>query len=251
MYDVVILGMGYLGRPLAQRLSAAGMRVDATRSRVDGADQALPWRVQPFDLQHFQAAHPALAGWETAATWVCLLPPSCCDDYVARLGEWLAWARACGVAHVVYSSSISVYGDAVRVCDEHSAPDPQTESARRVWAAEQAFVHSGVPHVSILRLGGLYSAIRHPLHSLLKRQNHPGAQQPVNMIGQDAAVNALQRAIATPAGIRIRNIVEAGHPSKQAFYAAEAKCLGLPEPSFDPNDMRGGKMVHSLYRDED
>ena len=249
MYDVVILGMGYLGRPLAQRLSAAGMRVGATRSRVDEADQALPWRVRAFDLQDFQAAHPALADWASAATWVCLLPPSCCADYVARLGEWLAWVHTCGAVHVVYSSSISVYGDAVRVCDEDSVPEPQTESARRVWAAEQAFVCSGVPHVSILRLGGLYSASRHPLHSLLKRSNHAGVHQPVNMIGQDAAVAALQRAIATPAGIRIRNIVETPHPSKQAFYATEAKRLGLPEPSFDLQDQRSGKMVHSLYHD--
>ena len=140
-------------------------------------------------------------------------------------------------------------GNEAGLCNEASTLNPHAASAEKVLAAEQLFLNSGIAHIDILRLGGLYSASRHPLTSLLKKSRIGGAQQPVNMLHQESAVAALLHAAAHPAGVRIRNIVSPAHPPKHAFYRAEAAKLGLPEADFDMADTRGGKIVASLYND--
>lgn len=248
--DCAILGMGYLGRPLAEKMFEGGSRVSALKQRITSDDINLPVNLHAADLNDkrvFQADF-----WQTWAdkpVWFCLLPPSAVADYPAVLAGWLQLARHFGIGHIVYSSSTSVYGDAVRECGEHTPPDPQTESARKVRQAEELLLGSGIANIDILRLGGLYCAERHPLHSLLKRKYLAGAHQPVNMLHRSRAVAALHRAAATPAGLRIRNIVEPQHPPKHEFYRAEAAKLGLPEPEFDTTDRRGGKTVHTVYDD--
>lgn len=248
--NCAILGMGYLGRPLAERMFENGSRVSALKRRFTSDDINLPVSLHAADLNDAQVFREDF--WQTWAdkpVWFCLLPPSAVAAYPAVLAGWLQLARRFGIGHIVYAGSTSVYGDAVRECSEHTPPSPQTESARKVRQAEEMLLESGIANIDILRLGGLYCAERHPLHSLLKRPHLAGAHQPVNMLHRSRAVSALHRAACTPKGLRIRNIVEPQHPPKHKFYRAEAAKLGLPEPVFDMADTRGGKTVHTVYDD--
>ena len=155
------------------------------------------------------------------------------------------------VRHIVYLSSVGVFGARQGLCDENTLPEPDTASGRAVLAAEQIWQTSGVAHVDILRLGGLYAAERHPIFSLL-RQEKPSAQakQPANRIHRDAAVAAIERAIARPSSVRIRHIVEADYLTKQDFYAREAAKLGVPVPRLaDDMPEHSGKRVVSCWKD--
>ncbi|OSI36196.1 NAD-dependent epimerase/dehydratase family protein [Neisseria dumasiana] len=248
--DCAILGMGYLGKALAEKLFEQGSRVAAVKKTLTSDDINLPVELNIADLNDpniFQTAF--WQKWADKLVWICLLPPSSAEHYAPMLRQWLALAVQYGVRHVIYSSSTGVYGDKARACNEQSMPDPQTGSARKVLEAEQVFLNSGIPNIDILRFGGLYSADRHPLNSLLKRSGITGAEQPVNMVHKDFAVAALHHAVCTPGGVRIRNIIEPRHPSKREFYHAEALKLGLPEPDYDPTDTNGGKTVDTIYDD--
>ena len=248
--DCAILGMGYLGRPLAEKLFERGSRVSALKKTLTSDDINLPVDLTAADLNDAAVFQTAFGqAWADKPAWVCLLPPSSVERYAEVVAQWLALAAQYGVRHVVCAGSTGIYGNRVRVCDESGAPEPQTESARKLLQAEQAFLDSGIDNIDILRFGGLYSAARHPLNSLLKRRRIAGARHPVNMVHQDLAVAALLHALCTPAGVRIRNIVEPAHPSKRDFYRAEAAKLGLPEPDFDEVDESGGKTVATLHRD--
>ncbi|MDO5639719.1 MAG: SDR family NAD(P)-dependent oxidoreductase [Neisseria sp.] len=249
--DAAILGLGYLGRPLAQKLYEQGAQVAALKRRLTSDDINLPIRLDCADLNDARVFQTAFwqQHWADKSIWFGLLPPSPLHDYEAVIRRWTALAVQFGVKHIVFASSIGVYGDDARECDEHSRPQPQTASAARSLAAECILTGSGIAHIDILRLGGLYSAERHPLHSLLKRSPVGGARKPVNMLHRDAAVAALRLAAATPSGIRIRNIVEPQHPPKHEFYRAEAAKLGLPAADFDLNDTGGGKTVHTAFDD--
>ena len=245
---VAILGLGYLGLPLADVLHRRGHPLLAARRSAP--PQPVPFALQTLDIGH-AAAHDWSA-WAAYPVWVCLLPPSGSPDYVAALGHWLRQARALGVRQVVYSSSISVYGAVQGHCDEHTPLAPQTDSARKVVAAEAAFLNSGVANVDVLRLGGLYSDCRHPLFSLQKKPLNGGGAQPVNMLSQQQAVAALLQAIEQPGGVRVRTLVAPQHPPKEQFYRAEAQRLGVAAPTFDPQDQTSdGKIVCSAYRDFD
>lgn len=248
--DCAILGMGYLGRPLAEKLHESGREVAALKRYITSDDVNLPIALDSVDLnQHALRDLNIWQTWRNKPVWICLLPPSALADYTGVLSSWLALAREYGVTHVIYGSSTSVYGNEERLCHEDTPLAPTGSSAEKVCAAEQLFLNSGMANIDILRFGGLYSAARHPLTSLLKRRNIAGAHQPVNMLHQDRAVAALVQAADSPAGVRIRNIVENSHPSKYLFYAQEARKLGLPAADFDMDDHQTGKTVISRFDD--
>jgi len=190
--DGAILGLGYLGLPLAQKLYERGSRVCAVKRSLTSDDINLPIRLDTADLNRPDVFQTAFwQHWADKPTWFCLLPPSPLAHYADTLKQWLALAEHMGVQHIVYTSSTSVYGNAVRVCDENTPPDPQTETAVQILAAEKILLAGRIPHIDILRLGGLYSATRHPLNRLLLKNNIRGGRQPVNVVHQDSAVAAL------------------------------------------------------------
>lgn len=251
MDTAAILGFGHLGRPLAETLYGKGFALAALKHRLGSDDVNLPLALTAADLNRpdvWQAPFWA-AEWADKTTWVCLLPPSPFADYAGLIGRWVGLADRFQVAHLVYGSSISVYGSAVRDCCEDTPPQPESASAARVLAAERLLWESAAEHVSILRLGGLYAAERHPVHHLLRRSPAAAPRAPANMLHRDRAVAALAQAVCRPNGRRIRNIVETPHPDRLDFYTREAAALGLPAPAFDPDDRSGGKRVFSRYTD--
>ncbi|WP_304335281.1 NAD-dependent epimerase/dehydratase family protein [Conchiformibius steedae] len=245
MHNTLIFGLGFLGKPLAEALWQNGVNVRAVKRHLTSDDINLPFALDTLDL----SPQSRLPAWKDYPTWVFLLPPSQVADYAQTLAALVQYAESAGVAQLVFGSSTSVYGSQARVCDEHSSLHPETASAHAIVAAEQSCLNSTVAHVDILRFGGLYAAERHPVYSLLKRQNNTGAHQPVNMVHRDIALAALVRAIQQPNGKRVRNIVEAQHPSKAEFYAAEAAKLCVAAPHFDLSDTRSGKTVVSVFDD--
>ena len=245
--DCAILGLGYLGLPLAQKLYEHGSRVAAVKRSLTSDDINLPIHLDTIDLNQdsaFQSANLArdTSFWRHHAdkpVWFCLLPPSSLTHYADTVKQWAELARACNVRHLIFTSSTSVYGDKVRECDETATSDPQTESAHQILAAEQYLLDSGVPNIDILRLGGLYCAERHPVSLLVQKQNIPGGNQPVNIVHRDIAVETLFQTALKPNGKRLKNIIEPRHPTRREFYTEEAAKLGLPAPDFAPDDSRG------------
>lgn len=244
--DCAILGLGYLGRPLAQKLYENGSRIAAVKRRLTSDDINLPIQLDAVDLNRPNAFQTALPHWADKPTWFCLLPPSSLNDYTATLQQWLQSAESLGVQHIIFTGSTSVYGDEVRECDETAPPNPQTDSAKQIAAVENLLLDSRIPNVDILRLGGLYSAERHPVTRLVLKRNISGGRQPVNVVHRDLAVAALFQTALRPDGRRIKNVVEPNHPTRAEFYTAEAAKLGLPAPDFNPDDTSGGKIVNTV-----
>ena len=243
-----ILGFGYLGRPLAERLYQHGCHVSALKRRLTSDDINLPIGLHTADLNQTPLSDGLFACWQGIPTWICLLPPSAFADYPALIAAWVAAAERYGAEHLIFTGSIGVYGRQERVCDEDSPPDDGDEKAVRLLAAEQAVRASSVAATDILRLGGLYDAERHPLATIAKNAGRLKGGEAVNMLHRDRAVSALFQTACTPDGHRLRNLVETPHPSRRSFYAAEAAKLGLPVPQFAEGGGRG-RTVQTRYGD--
>jgi len=237
---VWIAGAGYLGVPLVQQLQADDYAVSAS-SRTPR--EGVVWHAWDF------AAHSALQDIQAANTWVVLLPPSSGSDYVAHMHHLCEQAQQLHTAHVVYASSTSVYGSEARVCDEESRVAPESANAKQIAMCEQIWLNSGLPHISILRLGGLYDDERHPVRRLSGRVAIQGGKHPVNVVSRSGAVAALAHHVAHAQG-GIFNVVETAHPSRSEFYSQEALRLSLPLPEFDASDASDGKTVISRHQCE-
>ncbi|WP_301818486.1 SDR family oxidoreductase [Neisseria maigaei] len=243
---ISITGLGYLGLPLAQKFYRHGSRVSAIKRSLTSDDINLPIHLDIFDLGCTDAFQTAL--WQNHAdkpVWYFLLPPSSLTHYADTVKQWAELARACNVQHLIFTSSTSVYGDKVRECDETATPNPQTESARQILAAEQHLLDSGVPNIDILRPGGLYCAERHPVSRLVQKQNIQGGNWPVNIAHRDIAVESLFQTAFKPGGRRLKNIIEPRHPARREFYTEEAAKLGLPAPDFALDDSVG-KIIRTV-----
>ncbi|WP_165010900.1 SDR family oxidoreductase [Neisseria yangbaofengii] len=241
-----IFGLGYLGRALAQKLYENGYEVAAVKRRLTSDDINLPIQLDAVNLNQPDGFQTALQHCADKPTWFCLLPPSSLNDYTATLQQWLQSAESLNVQHIIFTSSTSVYGDEAREYDETDPLQPQTEKAKQIAAVEALLLNSRIPNVDILRLGGLYSAERHPVTRLVLKHNISGGKHPVNVVHQDLAVAALFRTALNPDGKRIKNVVEPNHPTRAEFYAAEAAKLGLPAPDFNPDDQSSGKIVNTV-----
>ncbi|MBH2056178.1 SDR family oxidoreductase [Neisseria meningitidis] len=243
---ISITGLGYLGLPLAQKFYRHGCRVAAIKRSLTSDDINLPIHLDTFDLGSTDAFQTAL--WRHHAdkpVWFFLLPPSSLTHYADTVKQWAELARACNVQHLIFTSSTSVYGDTAHECDETATPDPQTESARQILAAEQHLLDSGISNIDILRLGGLYCAERHPVSRLVQKQNIPGGNRPINIVHRNIAVESLFQTAFNPGGRRLKNIIEPRHPTRREFYTEEAAKLGLPAPDFAPDDSVG-KIIRTV-----
>ena len=145
--DISILGLGYLGLPLAQKFYEQGSQVAAIKRNLTSDDINLPIELNIIDLNQDDIFHSSTL-WQNyinKPTWFCLLPPSSLNHYADTLKKWIQLAEQSKVKHIIFTSSTSVYGDQARICDETTSPDPQTESARQILAVEQALFESAVP----------------------------------------------------------------------------------------------------------
>ncbi|CWO22159.1 Uncharacterised protein [Neisseria meningitidis] len=243
---ISITGLGYLGLPLAQKFYQHGSRVAAIKRSLTSDDINLPIHLDTFDLGSTDAFQTALRRHHAdKPVWFFLLPPSSLTHYADTVKQWAELARACNVQHLIFTSSTSVYGDTARECDETATPDPQTESARQILAAEQHLLDSGISNIDILRLGGLYCAERHPVSRLVQKQNIPGGNRPINIVHRNIAVESLFQTAFNPGGRRLKNIIEPRHPTRREFYTEEAAKLGLPAPDFAPDDSVG-KIIRTV-----
>ncbi len=247
MSSVLILGMGYLGSPLAHRLVTQGYKVQGTYVKSKPLITHHNLQVDVFNITEPDALQNKQP-WQIAKTWVCLLPPSCSSNYVQGLVEWIALAEQYQVEHIIYTSSISVFSDIEGVLDELSPTSPMSESAQKILAVEQAILNSHIPHKTILRLAGLFDKERHPVYRLAQRIAIDNGQQTVNMVHRDDAVAALMHAVATPGGSRLRHIVHPQHPTREMFYQKQAQLLNVQLPPFHLGTI-SGKIIQTRYDD--
>ncbi len=239
---VLLLGCGFTGQVVAQRLAFAGRPVVGTSRTAVGASvirtrgaRGLVWDGQ--DMAPLQALRGRL-GAVVSFVPPTLPPPrspaartGAFEDVHERVLEFLANEP---VDRFVYVSSTSVYGDrAGGVVDEASELSPDSPSGHARVAIEQMILASGLPTV-VVRPAGIYGPGRSLLHRL--------AAGRLRLIGQGEAVG--NRVHVHDLATTILRAVDRGEsgrvylasdeqPAPRAEVAAFAvERFGLPAPRY-------------------
>ncbi len=250
MKKVTIIGLGWLGLPLASELLSDGIAVVGTKTTDDGiaaaraigidcyALQLTPELVcTPNDLQQLMDGSDAL---------VILLPPSKINTavYIEAIQQVVDSAIAFRIPRVIFTSSTSVYGHVCGEIDENSELQAETASAQALIDVEN-WLHA-LPNISvdILRLAGLVGDHRHAGRFLAGKKDVKGANQPVNIVHQDDVIAAIKRLLKQPKGGHIYNLCAPEHPSRADFYCQAARSLHLELPEFIlEKEQKSGKIV--------
>lgn len=155
------------------------------------------------------------------------------------------------ISKIIFISSTSVYGETNEMFSENDNPSTDTETGRRMLAAEEIISTVRNAAVYIVRLAGLIGPGRHPGRFFAGRKEVPNGLAPVNLIHQADAVGLIRRLALEDPVPGIYNGCAPDHPARQDFYVLAARELGVQLPEFRPEKtswkiVRGDKVRDKL-----
>lgn len=248
---VGIAGLGWLGKPLANKLMTLGYQVKGT---VTSTEKATSLQQKGFNAFPLEITETGVTGepqgfLKNINTLIIMIPPglrrNTGADYVLKMTHFLAEIETAKVPNCIFISSTSVYGDEQGIVTETDLPNPENEAGRQLKQVEQLFFTSA-SNASIVRFGGLLGGSRQPVKYLAGRENLSGAIAPVNLIHRDDCIGILLSIIKQEAYGHIFNAVHPGHPTKASYYIQKASQLNLNPPHFSEATNETFKQVDSV-----
>lgn len=251
MKKVAIIGLGWLGMPLAMALTARGWQVTGSKTTPDGIDAARRCGIEAFQLEltpemicEAEDLEPLL----NVDALVVTLPASRTaeggEKYLQAVQNVVDSALVYNVPRIIFTSSTSVYGNASGVMRENSPLQPETVAGKTLVELENWLHNLPGTSVDILRLSGLVGPKRHPGRFLAGKQDVPNGSQGVNLVHLDDVVEAIMLLLQTPKGGRVFNLSAPKHPTRAEFYPSVSKQLGLEPPQFLPTEGQdSGKLI--------
>ncbi len=246
---VLIVGCGYIGRPLGQELGRQGHAVFGLRRRLSAAAELQAAGITPL---HADITQPkTLTQLPQDFDWVVNCSASGgggADDYRQVYLEGnrnlLAWLAQSPPQKFVYTSSTSVYAqNDGSVVTEESPAEPETETAKVLVEAEKFLLdsHSGSrgrsPHqhfpAVILRVAGIYGPERgHAFKQFLCGEAHieGDGSRWLNMIHRDDLIGVIIAALRTAKPGEIFNAADCEPVTQLTFFEWLAAKLNRPLP---------------------
>lgn len=259
MKSVAIIGLGWLGFPLARYLQSLGWEVKGSKRTHEGVERMRLQRVESYYLEltpEVNADPDDLEALLNVDSLVINIPPSeyffDLNSYVLGIENLLTEALLHNVQHIVFISSTSVYPMISGVFDEEYLPTPTSDVGKALLEIEQRLLELKDIDVDIIRFGGLVGEDRHPVHHLSGKENLSDGLQTVNLVHLTDCLRAIQLLLETPTYQRCFNLVAPVHPMRKDFYTKAAEKLALPLPHFNEDDnvmeriIAANKICHEL-----
>ena len=250
MKKVAIVGLGWLGMPLAMSLAAKGWQVTGSKRTRDGVEAARMCGIDGVELRlepELVCDADDLDTLMNVDALVITLPARRSGPgesfYLQAMQEIVDSALAHHVPRIIFTSSTSVYGEVEGVVKESSERRPVTASGQVLKELEDWLHNLPGTQVDIVRLAGLVGPGRHP-GRFFAGKSAPDGQHVVNLVHLDDVVAAIELLLQAPKGGHIYNICAPSHPARSTFYPLMARQLGLAPPVFaEAKDESKGKIV--------
>jgi nucleoside-diphosphate-sugar epimerase len=235
---VLIVGCGWLGLPLGEKLVDLGMTVWGTTTQEKKLLHLERKGIKPI-LFHGTMELKSIGIYEIFPdVAIITIPPSGSADYPELIRQIIqSLPETCTI---IFTSSIGVYQVNEGLVDEDSA----CLSNHPVNQAEEVIRDLAQSRGVILRLGGLFGAGRHPIHFLAGRKALAQGHSPVNLVHLNDVIEAIQLLIFKGISNQLFNLVYPDHPKKIEYYPEMARRLGLEEPVYSKDTM-DGKIISS------
>lgn len=265
MTSVSIIGCGWLGQALAQRLLASHTKLIASYQSAQSHDKLKALNIVAAQLilplvddvmsckqlDHIVGVDPRLFQQDVL---IIAIPPQLKKgrvDYPLKIQQLVHLAELGNTQHIILLNSTAIYNGLVGKVDEASQLNMNAEKVASLLAAEQA-VKSFSKRVHILRLAGLVGPDRHPGKFLQAERVFENASATVNLVHQTDVVNILDSLIHLDSKQSIYNVVSNTDSDRQGYYQLAAQALNLPIPQFaiEQEQSPGKKIIGTALRNE-
>lgn len=244
---ISILSCGWLGKPLALHLQAAGYPVKGARTSIEGVKELTALGLEAYTVI---LSEEVLTGpdefWE-ADILIVNIPPRKergMDAHVLEIALLRSFVETTTISKVIFVSSTSVYADVNGLVTEENEVMPDSPNGQALRAAEALLLASERFDTTVLRFGGLIGYDRLPdARRILegKRMN----EQPMNVIHRDDCIGVISQVISRGVWGEIFNACASGHPQRSNYYKVAAQALGVRLPRRLPAEDQPYKIVGS------
>ena len=249
---ISILGAGWLGLPLAQKLLQNNYVVKGSTTKMEKLATLRAVGIQPFMLN--LTPEPMGIGWDfflEADVLVINIPPRLERQEqgfcVAQMVALTQLMQRTMPKKIIYVSSTSVYPELNRQVFEADVQTPPQAAASALVEAENMIQTLPVPTV-ILRCGGLMGYDRVPGKYVAGKQQLTTGDIAVNYIHRDDAVGIIVQLIEADVSIwnQTYNAVAPVHPTRRDVYNKSCVDFLLELPTYaEPSQPLPFKIVNS------
>lgn len=245
---IAIMGCGWLGFPLAKYLLADGYQINGSTTSKEKTERLSIAGINPYLL----TADPELVGtmlseFFNAKILILNIPPGRRRPDVEifhpqQIKSVINQAITHGIEKVIFLSSTGVYGDQNKEVSESTPLLPNTASGRALQEVED-WLRSLDLEVTILRLGGLVGGDRKAGRFLAGKKDVKNGQAPINLLHLDDGINIIYQIIKQEKWGEIFNCCSDEHPTREAFYIAQAIKQNFEPPTFLRESNSNSKIV--------
>ncbi|WP_194774179.1 NAD(P)H-binding protein [Pararhodonellum marinum] len=234
MQKVSILGLGWLGKPLAEQLISKGYEVKgsttSSEKEVQLKEEGFKVCQIRFDPEPF--GHSVDWFFDTDVLFINIPPQSRSKPstfHPEQIRQVKALAEKAGVKKIIYISSTSVYPDENQLAKEEDHLTDNSNGNAALWEAEQELWRNKSYDLTVIRFGGLLGVDRIPGRYFRGKTEVVG-DTPVNYIHREDAVRLVEWVLKEQLWNLTLNGVAPLHPKRKEVYERNAQDLGFDPP---------------------
>ncbi|WP_187260867.1 SDR family oxidoreductase [Pontibacter beigongshangensis] len=250
--DISVLGCGWLGLPLAEKLVQNGFRVHGSTTTPAKLQVLQEKQIAPFlfNLDETEPDQETLAAFLDSKVLVLNIPPRIRsgqgDELLPKLRRLRKAMLDSPVSRVLFVSSTAVYLDLNRVVTEEDILfTEEQEPDNLLLQAEKLFQDREDWVTTIVRFGGLVGGSRQPGRFMAGKQNLPDGDAPVNLIHLEDCVEILHRIMEEEKWGSVYNACADEHPTRRDFYTRAALAIHATPPTFLDMENTSFKRINS------
>ncbi len=245
---ISILGCGWLGFPLALRLTREGYPVKGSTTRVEERNRLLHYGI-PLTLLTVEEngiEGEASDFFKTDCLIITLPFKRSFSDpvvYFRHMQSVLTAVKQFSVPWVILMSSTLVYPSHSLLAVETIDLTPDSLRGKIQLDVEKLWLDSPDCDATILRLAGLFGPDRLPGRFLRDKAVEDDGSAPVNLVHREDVIEIIVHILQRKCQNEIFNICADTHPTKKEFYTYSAQKQGFPLPVFSSEPSSKYKIV--------
>ena len=233
MKQISLLGCGWLGFPLAEKLITNGYRVNGSTTTQQKIQVLQNADINPFLITLNESESDISEFLQGSEILIIDIPPKLRRDgnenYIKKISSILKSVESSEIKYVLFISSTAVYADDSEIITEFTIPNPQTESGKQILAVEKMLFENSHFQTTTLRFGGLIGADRHPGRYLSGRElSEPNA--PINLIQREDCIGIIEAIIEQNSWNETYNAAYPDHPTRKDYYTKKASEFNIEHP---------------------
>lgn len=252
MASVSILGCGWLGFPLAEKLKDQGFEVKGSTTTASKMQELEKAEIIAFNID---LPNDNLSSKFFNSDYLIInIPPKTSKKginyHLESLKPIIKYIP--NTQKIIYISATSVYPKVDYPIDEEHELDHDSERAQALIQVEQFLLNEFKERLTIIRFGGLLGYERIP-GRYYSGKNLAQHQQKVNYIHRDDAIGIIEAVLKQEKWSIILNGTAPKHPTKKEVFQKNAEDFNFEAPKFENTEqeltnriIEGSKIEHIL-----